>query len=50
MGREDTAHVANVLWKQLLESYEDPGLDPAIDEELRTYIEKRKLDPPEPED
>ncbi len=50
MGREDTAHVANVLWKQLLESYEDPGLDPAVDEELRAYIEKRKLDPPEPED
>jgi trimethylamine--corrinoid protein Co-methyltransferase len=50
MGREDTAKVANVLWKQLLESYQDPGLDPAIDEELRAYIEKRKLDPPEPED
>jgi trimethylamine--corrinoid protein Co-methyltransferase len=50
MGREDTAHVANVLWKQLLEAYEDPGLDPAIDEELRAYIERRKLDPPEAED
>lgn len=27
---------ANQAWKQLLESYEDPGLDPAIEEELRT--------------
>ncbi len=50
MGREDTAQVANVMWKQLLEKYEDPGLDPAIDEELLAYIEKRKLDPPEAED
>ncbi|MEX2275052.1 MAG: trimethylamine methyltransferase family protein [Actinomycetota bacterium] len=41
---------ANVAWKQLLEGYEDPGLDPAIDEELREYMDKRKADPPEPED
>ncbi|HEY7477746.1 MAG TPA: trimethylamine methyltransferase family protein [Actinomycetota bacterium] len=50
MGREDTAQVANVLWKQLLESYDDPGLDPAIDEELQEFLERRKLDPPEPDD
>ena len=41
---------ANAAWKQLLETYEDPGLDPAIDEELRAYIAKRRLDPVVEED
>jgi len=50
MGAETAEKIANRRWKQLLESYEDPGLDEAIDEELTTYIDKRKLDPPEPED
>lgn len=50
MGEEDTAQVANRLWKELLESYQDPGLDPAVDEELRAYMERRKQEPPEPED
>ena len=49
-GRQSTEHAANIAWKKLLESYEDPGIDPAIDEELREYIATRKLDPPEPED
>jgi len=50
MGRRSTEQVANERWKALLASYEDPGLDPAIDEELRGYVARRKLDPPEPED
>ena len=29
-------------WKALLESYEDPGIDPAIDEELQEYITRRR--------
>jgi len=36
---------ANAAWKKLLDSYEDPGLDPAIDEELQAYMAKRRLDP-----
>lgn len=32
---------ANAIWKELLESYEDPGLDPATDEALREYVAKR---------
>jgi len=36
---------ANAAWKRLLDSYEDPGLDPAIDEELQAYMAKRRLDP-----
>jgi trimethylamine--corrinoid protein Co-methyltransferase len=50
MGRRSTEQAANDRWKALLASYEDPGLDPAVEKELREYIEKRKLDPPEPED
>ncbi|MEP7060245.1 MAG: trimethylamine methyltransferase family protein [Actinomycetota bacterium] len=50
MGRQTSEQAANVAWKALLASYEDPGIDPAIDEELCEYIATRKLDPPEPED
>ena len=50
MGAETTEVVANRRWKALLESYEDPGIDVAVDEELQAYMAKRKLDPPEPED
>jgi trimethylamine--corrinoid protein Co-methyltransferase len=41
-GSETTEVAANRAWKQLLESYEDPGLDPAIDEELQAYIRSRR--------
>jgi trimethylamine--corrinoid protein Co-methyltransferase len=50
MGAETTEVAANRQWKQLLESYEDPGIDPDVDAELRAYLAQRKLDPPEPED
>ncbi|MDH3667622.1 MAG: trimethylamine methyltransferase family protein [Paracoccaceae bacterium] len=46
-GSLDTAQRANALWKAHLESYEDPGLDPAIDEELRDYIARRKAEAPD---
>jgi trimethylamine--corrinoid protein Co-methyltransferase len=42
MGSETTDVAANRAWKALLDTYEDPGLDAAIDEELRTYIESRR--------
>ena len=46
----ETADIrANRRWKQLLDSYEDPGIDDAIDEELRAFIERRKAEP-EPEE
>jgi trimethylamine---corrinoid protein Co-methyltransferase len=48
-GAATTAQTANSLWKKLLESYEDPGIDPAVDEELRAYMEVRRQDPPEPD-
>jgi trimethylamine--corrinoid protein Co-methyltransferase len=50
MGAETTEVTANRRWKTLLESYEDPGIDPDVDAELLAYMAQRKLDPPEPED
>jgi trimethylamine--corrinoid protein Co-methyltransferase len=50
MGRRSTEQESNDRWKAILGRYEDPGLDPAIEKELREYIERRKLDPPEPDD
>ncbi|MGH2629242.1 MAG: trimethylamine methyltransferase family protein [Actinomycetota bacterium] len=46
MGSETTEVAANKAWKGLLASYEDPGLDPAVDEELRAYMASRR-DAPE---
>ncbi|MGI9353532.1 MAG: trimethylamine methyltransferase family protein [Rhizobiaceae bacterium] len=46
-GEKDMAERANELWKSHLESYEDPGLDPAIDEALQAYIAKRKSEKPD---
>jgi trimethylamine--corrinoid protein Co-methyltransferase len=41
-GSPDIATRANATWKQLLAEYEQPALDPAIDEELVAYAERRR--------
>jgi trimethylamine--corrinoid protein Co-methyltransferase len=41
-GGQDTAQRANTMWKQLLTDYTQPPLDPAIDEELKAFVAKRK--------
>jgi trimethylamine--corrinoid protein Co-methyltransferase len=33
---------ANALWKKQLAAYEPPALDPAIDEALLDYMNRRK--------
>lgn len=38
---------ANPLWKKWLVEYEDPGLDPAIDDALRAYMASRGVPPAE---
>jgi trimethylamine--corrinoid protein Co-methyltransferase len=43
-GSPDSSTRANAIWKQLLAEYEQPQLDPAIDDELVEYVEKRKCD------
>ena len=46
-GGLDAARRANRTWKKLLAEYEDPGLDPAIDEALEDYIARRKAEEPD---
>lgn len=41
-GSVDTELRANRIWKQLLKDYQQPPLDPAIDEELTAYVARRK--------
>jgi len=49
-GAEETAARANRRWKQLLETYEDPGIDPDVDAELRAFMDRRKAEPPPEEE
>jgi trimethylamine--corrinoid protein Co-methyltransferase len=41
-GEQDAATRANKIWKQLLAEYEQPPLDPAINEQLEDYVARRK--------
>jgi len=41
-GGLDTYQRANARWKQLLRAYEAPALDTGLEEELLTFISKRK--------
>ena len=50
MGSEQLDARVNAAWKRLLATYEDPGLDLAIDEALREFMNKRKADPPPDEE
>ncbi len=46
-GEQDAAARANTIWKERLEVYEDPGLDPDIDAALQDYIAMRKAEQPD---
>ncbi|NIV18227.1 MAG: trimethylamine methyltransferase [Woeseiaceae bacterium] len=41
-GSLDTAQRANSLWKQMLQDYEAPPLDAAVDEALNEFMTRRK--------
>jgi trimethylamine--corrinoid protein Co-methyltransferase len=41
-GGKDSAVRANRIWKQLLKDYEKPRIDPAVEEALVSYAERRK--------
>jgi trimethylamine--corrinoid protein Co-methyltransferase len=41
-GGLTAAQRANAIWKQLLADYQPPPLDPAIDEQLKAFVERRK--------
>src|SRR5438309_2037833 len=42
MGARTADRVANEKWKQLLTDYADPGIDSAVEAQLKTFIEVRK--------
>ncbi len=46
-GQQDAAQRANKLWKKMLNEYEAPALDPAIDEALLDFIARRKSEFPD---
>ena len=41
-GAMDATVRANKVWKQMLNDYQEPELDPAVDEALLAYIKQRK--------
>ena len=42
-GEVTTEQQANRIWKKMLQDYEQPPIDPGIDEALRDYVSRRKL-------
>ncbi|MEX0348213.1 MAG: trimethylamine methyltransferase family protein [Paracoccaceae bacterium] len=46
-GEQDAAARANVIWKERLAGYKDPGLDPDVDAALKDYIAARKAEKPD---
>jgi trimethylamine--corrinoid protein Co-methyltransferase len=49
-GAIETPRRANQIWKQILAEYEPPPMDPAIEEELRAFVERRKREGGAPTD
>ena len=43
-GAKTATERANVVWKQMLEAYEEPPMDEAVDEALKDYMTRRKLE------
>ena len=43
-GSKTAEQVATEQWKALLESYQDPGIDPAVEEELQEYMTRRRAE------
>ena len=41
-GKDNAETRANGLWKRVLKEYEQPPLDVAIDDELKSFVERRK--------
>ena len=46
-GSANIAKRANAKWKSLLQEYEKPKLDPAKDEELQAFMQRRKSEMPD---
>ena len=46
-GGKDAAQRANEVWKRMLAEYQAPPIDPAVDEALLEFVEKRKSEMPD---
>ncbi len=46
-GAQDAAQRANTRWKKLLADYQEPPIDPGIDQALREFVERRKSELPD---
>lgn len=44
LGSPTAEDIATDEWKKLLESYVDPGIDEAVDAELREYVDRRSAE------
>jgi trimethylamine--corrinoid protein Co-methyltransferase len=49
-GKPEAAQKANAVWKQALQEYREPPMDPAIREELDAFVERRKREGGAPTD
>jgi len=43
-GGRDTTERAGEIWRKTLEEYEQPVIDPAIDEQLREFVVRRRTE------
>ncbi|UDL91313.1 trimethylamine methyltransferase family protein [Mesorhizobium sp. PAMC28654] len=43
-GSPDAARRANGIWKQMVNEYEAPAIDPAVIEQLEDYVARRKIE------
>ncbi len=43
-GGRDAAERAGEIWRETLESYERPAIDPAVEEELAEYVARRRAE------
>jgi trimethylamine---corrinoid protein Co-methyltransferase len=46
-GSKDASQRANAVWKAMLAEYEPPPLDPAKDEAIRDFIDRKKASMPD---
>src|SRR5262249_13395354 len=44
LGARDAATRAGEIWRETLETYEEPPLDPAVREELAEYVTRRRAE------
>jgi trimethylamine--corrinoid protein Co-methyltransferase len=43
-GAKDTTERAAEIWREKLESYEAPALDDAIRDELKDFVDRRRIE------